>query len=84
MVTQGEEFSMLFIRGEFGEDGRSGQFFTDSTFKQVYYNCLPVSFPNINLIPLQPNHCNIATVSFLKSESNLEGPLTLFGSPLST
>ena len=52
----------------------------DKTIKQLYCNCLPGGLPNSNLLSLQPGHCNITAVNFLKSKSDLKGPLTLFGS----
>lgn len=56
----------------------------DETIKQVYYSCLPRGLPNSILLSLKPSCCNITAVNFLKSKSNLKGPLTSFGSPWPT
>ena len=61
-----------------------GSFHKSVTFMQIYYNCFPGGVPNTDLFLLQPNNCNIATVSFLKIKSNPKAPLNSFGSPLPT
>lgn len=78
MVTQSEELTV-----EESLEGRKIRtVFTEGNYAGLL-QLPPRGSPRSNLLQLQPSHCNVAPVYFVKSKANLKGLLTLFGSPLS-